>query len=67
MASTSDSIMTEDKIKQLLSFVIVGGGPISVEFAGELRDFLKRDLSKWYPDLFKHVSVHLIGGSHILG
>ena len=32
---------TEEEKKKLLSFVIVGGGPISVEFAGELYDMVK--------------------------
>ena len=31
---------SEDDKKRLLSFAIVGGGPISVEFAGELYDML---------------------------
>lgn len=31
---------TEDELRQLLHFVVVGGGPTGVEFSGELRDFL---------------------------
>ena len=51
-----------------MSFVIVGGGPISVEYAGELYDFLTRDLSKWYPELMEYVQVHLVEASkHLLG
>ena len=34
------SVTLEEK-KRLLHFVIVGGGPINVEFAGELYSFLK--------------------------
>lgn len=68
MASYPGENVTEDVKKQLLSFVIVGGGPISVEYAGELHDFLTRDLSRWYPELTKYVQVHLIESSkHILG
>lgn len=29
----------------MLSFVVVGGGPTGVEYAGELHDFLKEDLA----------------------
>lgn len=32
---------------RLLSFVVVGGGPTSVEFASELHDFLRDDVHKW--------------------
>lgn len=53
---------------RLLSFVVVGGGPTSVEFASELYDFLRKDVHKWYPDLEEKVSVTLVEASeHILG
>ena len=32
----------------MLTFVVVGGGPTSVEFTSELYDFLEKDVSKWY-------------------
>jgi NADH:ubiquinone reductase (non-electrogenic) len=54
--------------KNLLHFVIVGGGPINVEFAGELYSFLKKDVVKWYPDFADIVDVEIIEASdHILG
>lgn len=57
-----------DEIKKLLTFVIVGGGPTSVEFAAELYDFLKNDVSRLYPDLHKYCQVELVEASgHILG
>jgi len=34
--------------RTLLTFVVVGGGPTSVEFVGELEDFLADDVSRWY-------------------
>lgn len=36
---------------RLLSFLVVGGGPTSVEFASELYDFLRKDVHILYPDL----------------
>lgn len=53
---------------RLLSFCVVGGGPISVEFAGELHDFITRDVAMWYPELIRRVRVTLIeAGDHLLG
>lgn len=43
-------------------------GPTSVEFAAELHDFLKNDVSRWYPDLNPLCKVKIIEASgHILG
>jgi NADH dehydrogenase FAD-containing subunit len=54
--------------KKLLNFVVVGGGPTSVEFAAELYDFLKEDVSRWYPDLYKLTRVQIVEASgHLLG
>lgn len=50
----------EAKLKQLLSIVVVGGGPTSVMFASELTDFIARDVKKMYPQLSQHISVHNI-------
>eukprot|EP00948_MAST-09A_sp_MAST-9A-sp1_P000026 g26.t1 len=56
---------TDEEKRRLLTFVIVGGGPTSVEFAGELHDFLAKDLTRWYPEFAHLFSIHLIeaGGS----
>ncbi|GAA6048570.1 hypothetical protein JCM3770_006558 [Rhodotorula araucariae] len=43
--------VTDAERKDLLNFVIVGGGPTGVEFAGELHDFLTSDLARAYPQL----------------
>lgn len=41
----------QEEVDRLLHTVVVGGGPTGVEFAAELRDFVKDDLSKWYPEI----------------
>jgi NADH:ubiquinone reductase (non-electrogenic) len=47
--------------KKLLSFVVVGGGPTGVEFAGTLADFLRVDLRAKFPRLVREaVSVTLL-------
>ncbi|SCZ99594.1 BZ3500_MvSof-1268-A1-R1_Chr3-1g06133 [Microbotryum saponariae] len=51
---------TEEEIDRLLSFVVVGGGPTGVEYAGELHDFLKEDLTNWYPDIAGRIKITLI-------
>ncbi|EFJ45820.1 hypothetical protein VOLCADRAFT_105834 [Volvox carteri f. nagariensis] len=43
-----------------LNFVVVGGGPTGVEFAGTLSDFLREDLRKKYPALMPYVRVTLL-------
>jgi NADH dehydrogenase FAD-containing subunit len=59
---------SEEEARRLLTFVIVGGGPTSVEFAGELHDFVKKDVLRWFPDLHSHVTVTLVeAGAHLLG
>ena len=58
-------ISMEDK-KQLLHFVIVGGGPTGVEFGAELYDFMKQDVTRLYSHEREHVRVTLIEARHIL-
>ncbi|GMI20402.1 hypothetical protein TeGR_g6843 [Tetraparma gracilis] len=53
--------------RRLLSFVIVGAGPTSCEYASELHDFVQEDLSRVYPDLIKFMSITVIeAGEDIL-
>lgn len=59
--------------KKLLTFVVVGGGPTGVEFAGELLDFIREDLYRYFPHLvtskekLEEVTVAVIQSSdHIL-
>jgi NADH:ubiquinone reductase (non-electrogenic) len=51
---------TNLEMEALLHFVVVGGGPTGVEFAGEMHDFVTEDLSKWFPDLMPLVRITLL-------
>lgn len=54
--------------ERLLSFVVVGGGPTSVEFVGELHDFVREDVARFFPDLKSSIHVTLVeAGGHLLG
>ena len=58
---------TEEERKRLLHFVVVGGGPTGVEFAAEVRDFLREDVSKIYPCIEKDACVTLVQSQdHVL-
>ena len=59
---------SDEERRQLLSFVVSGGGPTGVEFAAELYDMLNEDLLKSFPRILRNeVSVHVIQSrSHIL-
>lgn len=53
--------------ERLLHFVVVGGGPTGVEFAAEVQDFLREDVSKIYPGIKEKVKVTLVQSrDHIL-
>eukprot|EP01121_Diplochlamys_sp_Union-15-3_P014824 TRINITY_DN4782_c0_g7_i1.p1 TRINITY_DN4782_c0_g7~~TRINITY_DN4782_c0_g7_i1.p1 ORF type:complete len:606 (-),score=98.54 TRINITY_DN4782_c0_g7_i1:2-1819(-) len=59
--------LSERERRDLLRFVVVGGGPTGVEYAAELNDFLVEDLSRYFPHLMADVSLVLIqSGDHIL-
>src|SRR3954470_5073629 len=51
--------------RRLLTFVMVGGGPTGVEFAGSLSELLSGVLRKAFPTLDREqeVTIHLIEGS----
>jgi len=51
---------TDEERKQLLHFVVVGGGPTGVEFAAEMHDFLREDLETFFPDLAPFVRITLL-------
>lgn len=54
----------EDQLKEILSFVIVGGGATGVELAGALADMRKTILPKDYPEVdFSKMEIHLVDAS----
>ncbi|MDH6354266.1 NADH dehydrogenase [Dysgonomonas sp. PH5-45] len=54
----------EDELKEILNFVIVGGGATGVELAGALADMKKSILPKDYPELdFSKMEIHLVDAS----
>ena len=64
----SSPTLSDNERKRLLSFVVVGGGPTSCEFTSELSDFLKHDVSRWFPDLLHQVTLTVVeAGPSILG
>ncbi|KAF9915481.1 hypothetical protein BX616_006070 [Lobosporangium transversale] len=59
---------SDEERRQLLSFVICGGGPTGVEFAAELYDYLQEDLVGYFPAIPpEEVQVNIIqSAGHIL-
>jgi NADH dehydrogenase len=51
-----------DRRKALLSFVIIGAGPVGVELATSIRDLMEHSLGKMYPelDLVHDVKITLV-------
>lgn len=49
--------------RQLLSFVVVGGGPTGIEFAGELSDLMQREIRQAAPELVDDVSITVVEAS----
>ncbi|GMI36237.1 hypothetical protein TeGR_g3456 [Tetraparma gracilis] len=57
----------DDEKRRLLTFVVVGAGPTSCEYASELGDFVHEDIARMYPDLLQFVSLELIeAGAEVL-
>ena len=51
----------EDRLKELLTFVVIGAGPTGVELAAELYDMVYEDIAKMYPSrLMPFVSIKII-------
>lgn len=51
----------EDRLKELLTFVIIGAGPTGVELAAELYDMVYEDIARMYPSrLMPFVSIKIV-------
>ncbi|KAN0019272.1 hypothetical protein ACTFIU_002477 [Dictyostelium citrinum] len=58
---------SEEEKKRLLSFLVVGGGPTSIEGSSALYDYIKEDLSKMFPHLAKYPKITLVqSADHLL-
>lgn len=52
--------LTEEQIRQRLTFVVCGGGPTGVEAAAEIHDLIHEELSELYPELAPFARVVLV-------
>jgi len=52
--------LTEEQIRQRLTFVVCGGGPTGVEAAAEIHDLIHEELAESYPELSPHARVVLV-------
>lgn len=59
--------VSEEEKRRILHFVVVGGGPVGVEYAAELHDFVVEDVARLYPSVKDYVQISLLeAGDHIL-
>ncbi|KEG10973.1 putative NADH dehydrogenase [Trypanosoma grayi] len=56
-----------EEAKRLLHTVVVGGGPIGIEFAATLADFLRQDVSKVNHSLLPYCKVTVLEAGEVLG
>ena len=52
--------LSEEEIRNALSFVVVGAGPTGVEFTSELRDFVESEGRRYFRNVLKYVRIYLI-------
>lgn len=62
----SSPFISTEECNRILTFLVIGGGPTSIEFASELCDFLQHDVSKWYHDLQARYKIVIIEASNKL-
>ncbi|MEA1871837.1 MAG: NAD(P)/FAD-dependent oxidoreductase [Chloroflexota bacterium] len=51
---------SEKRRRELLTFVVVGGGPTGIELVGAIQDFLRKALVRDYPSLMSQTRVLLV-------
>ncbi len=52
--------LTEEQIRQRLTFVVCGGGPTGVEAAAEIHDLIEEELAESFPELAPFARVVLV-------
>ena len=52
--------LTEEQIRQRLTFVVCGGGPTGVEAAAEIHDLIEEELAESFPELVPFARVVLV-------
>lgn len=57
-------ITKDSAIDQLLTFVVVGGGPTGVEFSAELGDFVREEVVRLYPRLVGRAKIVLLNSAN---
>jgi len=50
----------EAEVARLLSWVVIGGGPTGVELVGELLDFQRAEVARYFPALAPRVTITLV-------
>lgn len=57
--------LTDEQRRNLLNFIVVGGGPTGAEFAAALYDLIKTDIKKIFPQLapLAKISIYDAAGS----
>ncbi len=54
-------VSDKERVKQILTFTVIGGGPTGVELAAELHELIKENLGKYYKkEITQNASVVLI-------
>jgi NADH:ubiquinone reductase (non-electrogenic) len=63
----SEPGLSQHKRRNLLHFVVVGGGPTGVEFAAELHDFVMGEVRAGYPHLSEDIRITVVDAAdHLL-
>jgi len=55
-----------EEIRNMMTFVVVGGGPTGIELSAEIADFFEQDCRRTYPEIYPHMSVIVVEGGTIL-
>eukprot|EP00962_Isochrysis_galbana_P044964 scaffold17567_cov112-Isochrysis_galbana.AAC.1 len=55
--------LSDARLREMLTFVVIGAGPTGVELCGELRDYVAQDVARLYGRLLPHVRIVLLEAS----